>query len=106
VLQSTYVEGSVCGGIQAGILHGTGVGYNNTGAPSKPYGEATARFRLAFPFLRPLHGFLEFGVATPWLRPSFVYSLETTGALVEVHRPRILVFFGGIGLQLHATGGS
>jgi hypothetical protein len=106
VLRSTFAEGSVCAGIQAGIMHGTGVGYNHTGSPNKPYGETTARFRLSFPFLRPLQGFVELGVAVPWLRPSFVYSLETTGALVEVHRPHVLVFFGGIGLELNTAEGS
>lgn len=106
LFRSSNAEGSVCGAIQAGILHGTGVGYNHTGSPSKPYGEATARFRFSIPVWRPLHGFVEFGAAVPWLRPSFVYSLETTGALVEVHRPRVLVLFGGVGLELDATDGS
>jgi hypothetical protein len=106
VISREVVEGTVCAGVQAGVVHGTGIGLHPTGSPTRPYGDIDARARLSFPLLRPLLGFVELGVAVPWMRPRFVYSDQSDNSSVEVHRPSAVVFFGGIGVKLRASGGS
>jgi hypothetical protein len=104
VFSSTWGEGAVCAGLQLGVIHGAGVGLQDSGSPTRPYGEAQARARLSIPLFWPLSGFIELGIAAPWMRPRFVY-LGAVDAPVEVYRPHAVVLFGGVGIELRATRG-
>jgi hypothetical protein len=99
VLASAYVAGTVCAGVEAGIIHGTGIGFPYVGSPTRPYGDVEVHARLSFPLWRPLAGFVQFGVAVPWVRPRFVY-LDESDTSVEVYRPGAVVLFGGIGIEM------
>jgi hypothetical protein len=102
LVSSTVVEGTLCADVQAGIIHGTGVGLPNAGSPTKPYGEAEVHVRLSFPLWSSLQAFVQLGAAVPWLRPRFVYL--DVGEPVYVHRPEALVWSGGVGVALRASG--
>jgi hypothetical protein len=101
LVTAANIAGTVCVGAQAGVIHGTGVGLQHTGSPTKPYGDAEARARVSFPRSGPLGVFVQLGVAVPFLRPRFVY-LDASSAPVEVYRPQAMILFGGIGMELRA----
>jgi hypothetical protein len=100
VMTTSTVRAAVCVKVAAGAIHGTGLGLDYHHSATRPYGAAEAQAILSFPIVGALAGFVELGVAVPWLRPRFVYHLDSTGASVEVHRPHAVIPIGGIGIEL------
>ncbi len=99
VMTTAAARGQVCAAVEAGAIHGTGLGLDYSSSATKPYGEGAAHALLVFPLFGPVMGFIDFGAAIPWLRPRFVY-LDRSGAPVEVHRPQAAIPFGGLGIAV------
>jgi hypothetical protein len=92
------LRASACLGLQAGVLHGSGLGPFRPQSATKAYADGDARAVLSVPLGQTLALVAFAGAAVPWLRPSFVY-LDAAGASVDVHRPSRAVFFAGLGLE-------
>lgn len=105
LLDGSIVSATACLGIEAGVIHGTGVGMPYAGSPTKPYGDVNVRGRLSAALIGPLEAWAEVGVGIPWVRAQFVY-LDAADASVPVHRPSAVVLFGTLGLALRASGRS
>lgn len=104
VFATSAMEGSLCVGARAGIIHGIGLGMPNNTSSTRPYGDAEAHARLALPLLGSMAVFVQLGLAVPWVRPRFVY-LDATATAVPVYRPQAAIFFASVGLGLR-TGGN
>jgi hypothetical protein len=102
LLEANGLSGGVCVGVQAGAIHGTGVGFEFSGAPTKPYGDVEAMAHAEIRLFGSLHAQIGLGLAIPWLRPRFVY-FDDTDSTVEVHRPSAVVFLGNLGLAFRAA---
>ncbi len=100
VLAAT-VQGRVCGRVEAGAMRGQGSGLPRNETATKPYADVGVYAVLSFPLFSSLAGFVEIGVAAPWIRPRFVYY-DPNGFPVEVHRPHAVIPWGGIGIELGA----
>lgn len=92
------LRASACLGLQAGVLHGSGLGLSFQQSATKAYADVEARAAVSVPLGQRLALAAFVGAAVPWLRPSFVY-LDTSGATVEVHRASDVMFFAGLGLE-------
>ena len=92
------LRASACLGLEAGVLHGSGLGLSFQQSKTKAYADVEARASVSVPLGQRLALAAFVGAAVPWLRPSFVY-LGASGATVEVHRVSDVVFFAGLGLE-------
>lgn len=93
------VRASLCLGMQAGVLHGRGVGLDPTWSATRIYGDVQARGMLSFPVWGSMNLTAFVGAAVPWLRPRFVY-LDTNGTAVQLHRTSAVVPMAGVGIEL------
>lgn len=102
LLEGSHVEATACVGLEAGVIHGTGVGVPYVGSPTKPYGDVNVRAGVSVPVVGPLEARLQIGVGAPWVRAQFVYT-DTAESSVPVHRSSAIVFFASLGLALKAS---
>jgi len=98
MMKTTTVQGALCAKVEGGAIRGTGLGLDYHESATKPYGAGEAYAMFSFPLFGTLAGFVQFGVAVPWLRPRFVY-LDASSSPVEIHRPHAAIVFGGFGVE-------
>ncbi len=76
----------ICGGVEGGLLTGTGIGLDYAHAPARGSVQLGAGLTGSLTIAGPLSVHLQAGAAVPLHRPRFVYT-ASSGAVEEVHRP-------------------
>ncbi|RLB63641.1 MAG: hypothetical protein DRI90_06390 [Deltaproteobacteria bacterium] len=87
----------ICGGVEGGVLTGTGIGLDYAHTLARASVQLGAGLTGSLTIAGPLSVHLQAGAAVPLHRPRFVYT-GSSGAVQEVHRPWPVVPTGTLSL--------
>ncbi len=90
---------SLCGGVRAGAVNGTGLGLDYQQSASRPLVTGEGKVVASVALVGPLALYGQLGVSIPMLWSRFVYW-DRDAAAREVFQPAALAAFGGVGVEL------